>query len=90
MGKVFIISFRNLWVVELAYRKFFSFKFTLHCQQSDIVSFPLIATGAVDSGGDLTCEYLCKFLKKIEITQVLFFGAWGKMIHDKNLKQKIS
>ncbi len=35
-----------------------------------------------------TCEYLRKFLKKIEITLLLFSGAWGKMIHEKNLKQK--
>jgi hypothetical protein len=43
--KVFIISFGHLWVVvlELAYRYIFSFKFTLSCQQSDIV--PIIDTG---------------------------------------------
>jgi hypothetical protein len=34
---VFIISFVHLWVTELAYRYIFSFKFTLSCQQSDIV-----------------------------------------------------
>jgi hypothetical protein len=38
----------------------------------------------------LICKYLCDFQKKIEITLVLFSGAWGKMIHEKNLKQKIS
>ncbi len=31
-------------------------------------------------------EYTIKF----EITLMLFSGAWGKMIHGKNLKQKIS
>ncbi len=37
-----------------------------------------------------TCKYLCEFLKKIVMNQMLFSGAWGKMIHEKNLKQKIS
>jgi hypothetical protein len=47
------------------------------------------ATGVVDTGGNpLTCEYLCKFSKKFEMTLLLFSGAWGKMIHEKNLKQK--
>ncbi len=27
--------------------------------------------------------------EKFEMTLVLFSGAWGKMIHEKNLKQKI-
>ncbi len=36
--KVSIIYFGHLWVVELAYTKIFSFKFTFSCQQqSDIV-----------------------------------------------------
>ncbi len=38
----------------------------------------------------LTCEYLRKFSKKFEITLTLFSGAWGKVIHEKNLKKKIS
>ncbi len=38
----------------------------------------------------LTCEYLRKFSKKFEMTLLLFSGAWGKVIHEKNLKQKIS
>jgi hypothetical protein len=37
----------------------------------------------------LICKYLCKFAKKIEMTQVLFSGSWGKVIHEKNLKQNI-
>ncbi len=28
------------------------------------------------------------FFKKLEMTLMLFSGAWGKMIHEKNLKQK--
>ncbi len=38
----------------------------------------------------LTCEYLREFSKKFEMTLLLFSGAWGKVIHEKNLKQKIS
>ncbi len=40
----------------------------------------------------LICEYLCKFSKKFEMILILLSGAWGwgKVIHDKNLKQKIS
>ncbi len=47
--------------------------------------------GVVDTGGaPLTCEYLQDFYKKFEMTLMLFFsGAWGKMIHEKNLKQKL-
>ncbi len=37
----------------------------------------------------LTCENLREFLKKIEMTVKLFSGVWGKVIHEKNLKQKI-
>jgi hypothetical protein len=31
-----------------------------------------------------------RIFEKIEMTLVLFSGAWGKVIHEKNLKQKIS
>ncbi len=49
----------------------------------------------VDTGGNfaailppvsLHCKYLREFSK---MTLVLFSGAWGKMIHEQNLKQKI-
>ncbi len=36
----------------------------------------------------LTCEYLREFSKKFAM--ILMFGAWGKVIHEKNLKQKIT
>jgi hypothetical protein len=36
----------------------------------------------------LTYEYLREFSKKFEMTLMLFSGAWGKVIHEKNLKQK--
>jgi hypothetical protein len=37
-----------------------------------------------------TCKYLREFSKKFEMTQMLFSGAWGKVVHEINLKQKIS
>ncbi len=42
------------------------------------------ATGVVDTIGAPLLS------KKFEITLVLFSGAWGNMIHGKNLKQKMS
>jgi hypothetical protein len=38
----------------------------------------------------LTCDYIREFVKKFEMTLMLFAGAWGKMIHGKNMKQKTS
>ncbi len=38
----------------------------------------------------LTCEYIYKFSKKFEMTLMLFSGASGKMLYEKNLKEKIS
>jgi hypothetical protein len=38
----------------------------------------------------LTWEYLREFSKKFEMILKLLSGAWGKVIHKKNLKQKIS
>jgi hypothetical protein len=40
----------------------------------------------IDSG----CEYLCEFSKKIETALIVYSGAWGKLIHEKNQKSKIS
>jgi hypothetical protein len=36
-----------------------------------------------------TGEYFREF-SKFEMILMLFSGAWGKMIHERNLKQKIS
>jgi hypothetical protein len=69
------------------------------CQQYDII--PIICTGVVDTGGNLlpvsttpwctfTCEYLRKFFGKIRNDPNVIFGGLGKMIHEENLKQKIS
>ncbi len=38
----------------------------------------------------LTCEYINEFPKNFEMILTLYSGAWGKMIHEKNLKLKIS
>ncbi len=38
----------------------------------------------------LTCEYLREFLKKLETVLTGYSGAGGKLIHEKNQKQKIS
>ncbi len=38
----------------------------------------------------LTCEYLCEFLKNFEMVLMEYSGAGGKLIHEKNQKQKIS
>jgi hypothetical protein len=42
--------------------------------------------GVIDTGGALSRE----FSKRYEMTMMLFLGAWGKMIHEKNLEAKIS
>ncbi len=58
------------------------------------------AAGVVDTGGNLPpvsltlvvhleCEYLREFSNKFEMILMLLSGAWGKVIHEKNLKQKI-
>jgi hypothetical protein len=49
---------------------------------------PIWPDGTFNTGGALTLEYLRNFRKKLEITLQLFSRAWGKMIHEKNLKQK--
>ncbi len=38
----------------------------------------------------LSCEYLCEFSKKFETVLMGYSGAGGKLIHEKNQKQKIS
>jgi hypothetical protein len=55
-------------------------------------NFPLASSTPVANlpSVSLTFEYLRKFSKIFKMTLVLFSGAWGKIIHEKNLKQKIS
>jgi hypothetical protein len=38
----------------------------------------------------LSCEYLREFSKKFETTLMVYSGAWGNLIHEKNQKSKIS
>ncbi len=38
----------------------------------------------------LSWEYLHEFSKKFETTLIVYSGAWGKLIHEKNQKSKIS
>jgi hypothetical protein len=38
----------------------------------------------------LSCEYLREFSKKLETALIVYSGAWGKLIHEKNRKSKIS
>ncbi len=40
------------------------------------------------TGGKITSEYLCEFSENIEMTLMLYSGAWEKMVQGKNLKQK--
>ncbi len=40
--------------------------------------------------GTSSCEYLSEFSKKIETALIVYSGAWGKLIHEKNPKSKIS
>jgi hypothetical protein len=37
----------------------------------------------------LSCEYLREFSKKFETALMVYSRAWGKLIHEKNQKQKI-
>jgi hypothetical protein len=38
----------------------------------------------------LSCEYLREFSKKFETALMVYSGAWGKLIQEKNQKSKIS
>ncbi len=40
--------------------------------------------------GTLSCEYLREFSKKFETALLVYSGAWGKLIHEKKQKSKIS
>jgi hypothetical protein len=96
--KVLNILFGHLWVAE------FSFFFSSLPSVSILILFSLfaasindtsgnrgkIAAGVVDTGWcTMTCKYLSEFLKKFEMTLILFSETWRKMIHEKYLKQTI-
>jgi hypothetical protein len=74
---------KNLYICFLYYPKvtkqnYYNF--------SDERFFPF-ATGVVDT---LSREYLREFSKKFETVLMEYSGAGGKLIHEKNQKQKIS
>jgi hypothetical protein len=60
------------------------------------------ATGVVDTGGNFAAGVLdtggqpwaanisANFRQKFETALMVYSGAWGKLIHEKNQKQKIS
>jgi hypothetical protein len=50
------------------------------------------AADVVDTGGGapLNCLYLREFVKKFKMTLIFFSRAWGRMVQEKNLKQKKS
>jgi hypothetical protein len=50
----------------------------------------LVDTGGNDTGGALWLANVSANFEKFEMILMLFSGAWGKVIHEKNLKQKIS
>ncbi len=56
-----------------------------------VVQAAKFAAGVIDTVGAPWLANLYENLwKKFEKTLMLFLGAWGKMIHEKNLKQNIS
>jgi hypothetical protein len=55
-----------------------------------VANLPPVSTTQGELVAKLTCEYLRKFSEKFEMILMLLSGAWGKVIHEKNLKQKIS
>jgi hypothetical protein len=52
------------------------------------------AASVVDTGGKFATgvvgKYLREFSEKFETVLMGYSGAWGKLIHEKNQKQKIS
>jgi hypothetical protein len=50
----------------------------------------LFATGVDTGGAPITCKYLREFSKKFETVLMEYSGTGGKLIHEKNQKQKIS
>jgi hypothetical protein len=53
------------------------------------VSTTLAKMVAKFAAGDLTFEYVREFSKKFETVLMGYSGAGGKLIHEKNQKQKI-
>jgi hypothetical protein len=90
--KILIILLEHPWIVELTYIYCINFCLQVHFKVS---SASLFATGVADTGGKfaagvVSCEYLREFLKKFQTALMVYSRAWGKLIHEKNQKQKIS
>jgi hypothetical protein len=50
----------------------------------------LFATGVVDTGGKFAAGIVDTGGKFAETALMVYSGAWGKLIHEKNQMQKIS
>ncbi len=48
------------------------------------------ATGVVYMGGQPWAANISEFSKKFETALMVYSGTWGKLIHEKNQKQKNS
>ncbi len=57
---------------------------------SDLRFFPFATGASTTRWCTLSCEYLREFSKKFNIPLLGYSEAWGKLIHEKNLKLKIS
>jgi hypothetical protein len=56
-----------------------------------VVQVAKFATGVIDTGGaSWLAKNLREFSLKLEMTLILFSGAWGKVIHEKSVQQEIS
>ncbi len=73
------------YLQEEKFKYFFGHLWVVQCQQHQRYRWQFkFGAGHRDTGDTFTCEYLCKF----EMTLMLFLGAWGKVIHEKKMKQK--
>ncbi len=59
-----------------------------HCQHLGAFLVPFPISRRVHCAGGENLRISPPFLKKFKITIIFFSGAWGKVIHKKNLKQK--
>ncbi len=64
--------------------------FTLHTTRRCLKIFSICRRWHLHWWCTLSCEYLREFSKKIRNGLMVYSGAWGKLIHEKNLKSKIS
>jgi hypothetical protein len=65
------------------------FIFMLTLPKGRLKSFSFYHRCRGDRWCTLSCEYFRKFFKNFKTT-LMVSGTWGKLIHEKNLKSKIS